>query len=470
MNSIITRFAPSPTGNLHIGGIRTALINYIVTQKAKANFPNSKFILRIEDTDINRSHLKYKESILKGLKWLELNYDGEPILQSQNIHRHQEIALKLIENKKAFKCVCSDELLEKKRKENLTKKISDKKLCKTCVNNDEIQSLDKNYVVRIKIPIDGFTIINDEIQGPVKVLNKEIDDFILLRKDGSPTYMLSVVVDDHDANVNLIIRGDDHLNNAFRQNFIYQNMDWSIPKYAHLPLIHGNDGKKLSKRHGAININEFEEKGYLKQSIINNLILLGWSPNQKEELIEINEIINKFNLKKISKSSSRFSYDKLNFFNNHYINNDINNEKFLNYCNENLILKKFLTIDKEKILRLFEIYKKDLEYYKSLETIMIPYFDVYFKNKESDLLNEDFNNLISEFFSILKQIKNWNIVNLENEINSFVNKQNIKFVFFGKPLRMLLINSEKGPSISNIFYILGKKDSIQRIKNYIDSN
>ena len=470
MNSIITRFAPSPTGNLHIGGIRTALINYIVTQKAKANFPNSKFILRIEDTDIERSNVDYKESILKGLKWLELNYDGEPVLQSQNINRHQEIALKLLNNNNAFKCICSDDLLEKKRKENLSNKISDKKLCKTCVNDDAIQSLDKNYVVRIKIPYDGFTVIEDEIQGTVKVLNKEIDDFILLRKDGSPTYMLSVVVDDHDSNVNLIIRGDDHLNNAFRQNFIYQNMNWSIPKYAHLPLIHGDDGKKLSKRHGAININEFREKGYLKESIINNLILLGWSPNQKEELIKINEIINKFDLKKISKSSSRFSYDKLNFFNNSYINNDINNENFFNYCNKNSILKNILSIDREKISRLFEIYKKDLEYYKSLETIMIPYFDVYFKNKESNLLNDDFNNLISEFFSILKQIKNWNIVNLESEINSFVNKQNIKFVFFGKPLRMLLINSEKGPSISNIFYILGKKDSIQRIKNYIDSN
>ena len=467
MNSIITRFAPSPTGNLHIGGVRTALINYVVTENAKNKFPNSKFYLRIEDTDLKRSKNEFKNSILNGLNWLNINFDDEPYLQSKKIKRHQEIAFKLLENNKAFKCICSEESLENKRKKNLENKINDKKLCKTCENDEKIQNSKEGFVIRIKIPNKGETLIKDIIQGDVTVKNDEIDNFILLRKDGSPTYMLSVVVDDHDLGINLIIRGDDHLNNAFRQNFIYTNMNWLLPKYAHLPLIHGNDGKKLSKRHGAIDINDFKEKGYLEESIINNLILLGWSPDQKNEIIELKEIINKFELKKISKSSSIFNFDKLNFFNNYYINNDNNYDRFYNYCKNNLTLKKFLETDEKKLNRIFNVYKKELNYFKNLEDICIPYFDDDFLTNHSNLLDSNFDNLVSEFVSILIDINIWDKELISEKIKTFINNKKVKFVLFGKPLRLLLINSENGPSINDILYILGKKNSIQRIKNYI---
>ena len=279
--------------------------------------------------------------------------------------------------------------------------------------------------------------------------------------------MLSVVVDDYDLGINLIIRGDDHLNNAFRQNFIYENMCWKIPTYAHLPLIHGSDGKKLSKRHGAVNINDFKEEGYLDESIINNLILLGWSPEQKNEIIQIEEIIKKFELKNISKSSSIFNYDKLNFFNNYYINQDTKNFKLYNYCKNNPILQEFINKDKEKFSRLFDIYRKKINCYKNLEEICIPYYDEVYKTNFSNLLNNDFDTLISEFLVILKNIEIWNIQKINDLINNFINSKKLKFVLFGKPLRFLLINSENGPSISEILYILGKKNSIQRINNYI---
>ena len=466
MNSIITRFAPSPTGNLHIGSVRTALINYIVTEQFKKKYPNSKFLLRIEDTDKERSKEEFTKNIVEGLEWLNLKYDEKPYLQSTNIDRHKQIALELIKKNKAFKCICSDKILEQKRKEIKLKKIIDKKLCKNCEKNEIIQSLKKDYTVRIKIPNDGETKIIDIIQGEIIVNNREIDDFILLRKDGSPTYMLSVVVDDYDMGVNLIIRGDDHLNNAFRQNFIYTNMDWQIPKYAHLPLIHGEDGKKLSKRHGAIDIKNFREIGYLKESIINNLILLGWSPNKSNEFLKLNEIIDTFDIKKMSKSSSIFNYDKLNFFNNYFINTDKNLKEFYNFCKNNTIIKNMINIDEEKLLRLFKIYKKNLNVYKDLEILSNIYFNKNYEINKETKLDEKLIIQIENFLKILENI-NWKENSLESIIKNYVNSNNLKFSIFGQGLRLLLINSKNGPSINDILYILGKKDSIERIKKYI---
>ena len=218
MTPIITRFAPSPTGNLHIGSARTALINFIVSQQN----PLSKFYIRIEDTDKKRSRPEFTQNILKGLEWLGLNWENEIQIQSQRIKRHQDIAKKLLENKFAYKCICSEEKLKTQRELIKSNKNLSKKICTECKINSEVQELKEGFVIRIKIPDDGSLKIEDKIQGNVEVLNKELDDFILLRKDHSPTYMLSVVVDDNDLGVNYIIRGDDHLNNTFRQNYIYK--------------------------------------------------------------------------------------------------------------------------------------------------------------------------------------------------------------------------------------------------------
>ena len=237
MDTIVTRFAPSPTGYLHIGGIRTALINYILVNQSKKTNSDSKFILRIEDTDKKRSKNEYVNSIVEGLKWLGIEWDDQIYYQSKRISRHQEVALKLLETKNAYKCVCTQETINKLRIEKLKKNLNIKHLCENCESNQDIQNLKENYCIRIKIPKNGNIFINDIVQGNISVKNYEIDNYVILRNDNSPTYMLSVVVDDYDMQVNTIVRGDDHLNNSFRQYYLYEYLGWKHPKYAHLPLI-----------------------------------------------------------------------------------------------------------------------------------------------------------------------------------------------------------------------------------------
>ena len=462
MTALITRFAPSPTGNLHIGTARTALINFILRSKDN----NSKLYLRIEDTDKDRSTEEYKNNILTGLKWLGINWDNDPQIQSENINRHREIAIKLLEKNKAYKCICEEnELGERRRKINLGQ-ISSKKICISCGENAEIQSLKEGFVIRIKVPIKGEQILEDIVQGKVEVKNNEIDDYILIRKDGTPTYMLSVVVDDHDLGVNFIIRGDDHLNNYFRQKFIYKYMDWKIPKYAHIPLIHGEDGSKLSKRHGSVNLIDLKEQGYLPNSIINNLILLGWSPkNQDNEIIQLQQIISEFNIEDLSKSSSIFSYKKLDYFNNHYLRKENNLDFFLTYCQSNVLLKKYLISDKKKLIRIFNIYKKDISKYNEMINIAGIYFNDILVTINENFENE-FNNSFNDFVELINTINNWENDFINSKIKEFLKKNNIKFPILGKPIRYLLTNNYNGPSIADIFMILGKKQSLERLHRY----
>ena len=464
MTNYITRFAPSPTGNLHLGSARTALINYILTSQNKS----SKFYLRIEDTDKLRSKEEYKANIIEGLKWLGLKWEPEIQIQSKRIKRHIEIANILLKNNYAYKCNCSLEKLEQKRELIKNNKIKTKKICITCKDDKNVQLLKTDFVIRIKIPELGTINTEDTIQGKVSLDNNEIDDYILVRKDGTPTYMLSVVVDDYDLGVNYIVRGNDHFNNCFRQNFIYKFMNWEIPKYAHLPLINGEDGSKLSKRHGSVNILELRKKGYLKDSIINNLILLGWSHNPKgNEIISLNEIINNFNINNLSKSSSIFSYDKLNFFNNYYLRIADNFSLFEDYCKNNSLIINFYEADKEKLFKIFEVYKKNLNFYEELIDKLYIYFDKEYQLGRNLNFDNIFNNLFLEFKTKLESIDDWKIEKIENLIKNFVSEKKIKFHIIGKPIRFILINSNNGPSISEIFMILGKKVSIDRLNQYI---
>ena len=466
MTNIITRFAPSPTGNLHVGSARTALINFIVSQQNQ----NSKFHLRIEDTDKERSKKEFTKNILDGLNWLGIKWDKNIQIQSERIDRHRDIAKILLEKKHAYKCICSEEKLSKKREQIKQNNNISKKICTECKNNETIQNLAKDYVIRIKLPDEGELKINDIIQGEIIVQNKELDDFIILRKDQSPTYMLSVVVDDNDIGVNLIIRGDDHLNNAFRQYYIYKYLNWALPNYAHIPLIHGEDGSKLSKRHGAVNILDFKNNGYLKESLINNLILLGWSPKNKNELIDIKDIIKLFEINKLKKSSSIFSYDKLNFFNNYYLRQDNAVKEFKNYCLEHKKLKDFVINDSFKLEKIFEIYKKTLNNFSEIADIIDIYFDKKFKFNQNEKFSEEFNNFYHEFREEIINIEHWNRENIQSIIDSFLKNKKLKFPVLGKPVRYILINSYNGPSISDTFIILGKKDSIDRLNQYIQIN
>ncbi len=463
MTKIITRFAPSPTGNLHIGSARTALLNFIISQKN----PLSKFYLRIEDTDKLRSKTEFTQNIINGLLWLGINWEDDIQIQSTRINRHKEIAENLLKNKFAYKCVCSEEKLKQKR--DIIKKNKDisKKICSDCKSNNDIQNLSNGFVVRIKLPDEGRLTIKDKVQGNITVQNKELDDFILLRKDQTPTYMLSVVVDDNDLGVNFIIRGDDHLNNAFRQYYIYKYLNWNIPEYAHLPLIHGEDGSKLSKRHGAVDVLDFKKNGYLKEAIINNLILLGWSPGNKNEIININDIINLFEINKLSKSSSIFNYKKLNFFNNYYLRQDNGFEHFENYCLENEKLNNLINKNKSKLKMIFETYKKDLNNFTDILNIVDVYFLKNYTFNKNENFSEEFKSIYNEFMVNISNIENWTKDNIQKNIEDFLELKKIKFPVLGKPVRYLLINSYNGPSISDIFVILGKKDSIVRLNQYI---
>ena len=465
MTILKTRFAPSPTGNMHLGGARTALINYIISKKSEL----SKFYLRIEDTDKERSKQEYIDNITNSLKWLGLNWDEDIQVQSQRISRHQEIARELLQKNRAFKCVCSEEKIARQRKLIRENKNYSKKICNECKNNNDIQSSNESYVVRLDIPDEGNLNINDTIQGNVTLANAELDDFILLRKDQTPTYMLSVVVDDHDLGINYIIRGDDHFINSFRQNYIYKFMNWDVPKYAHIPLIHGEDGTKLSKRHGAVNILDLKKNGYLKEAIINNLILLGWSNNnEKSEIIELNEIIENFEISNLSKSSSIFSFNKLNFFNNFYLRKEYGIEEFIKFCGRDEELNKFLQKDNTKMKNIFNVYKKDIKKLSDLNESIKVYFDENYKINETEKLSTEFNSNFKEFLNLIRQINDWDRDNIQNAINDFLKNKEIKFPILGKPIRYLLINSYQGPAISDIFVILGKKDTIERLNQYID--
>ncbi len=467
MKEIISRFAPSPTGDLHVGGVRTALINYIITKKAKIKFPNSKFLLRVEDTDKKRSKEEYTQTIIDGLKWLGINWDEEIIYQSNRINRHKEVALNLLKSKKAFKCNCSQEKIRIKKQNNLEKKISIKKLCTDCENNENVQNLDKDYCIRLNVPIDGFVQIRDVIQGEIKVYNKEIDNYILLRQDGSPTYMLSVVVDDYDMNVNTIIRGDDHLNNTFRQLHLYNALNWELPKFAHLPLIHGSDGSKLSKRHGAININEFKKIGYLNKSVINNLILLGWSPKKNNEIIEINEIIEKFEIQNFSKSPSIFDYRKLDYFNNHFLQQNDGYSQFKLFNNFNEKYKKLVQDNEIIVESIFNVYRPKIKKMSEFYDILDVYLDKNFEIEISNI-NEENRSLLKDFYNTIRLNKLWNEKEIDICIKTFINKQNIKFSNLGKPLRYVLTNKIDGPSLSSIIFLLGKNKTIDRIKRFIN--
>ncbi len=308
--SVTTRFAPSPTGYLHIGGARTALFNYLF-----ARHHGGRYLLRIEDTDKERSTDAAVEAIFEGLKWLGLEGDGEVLRQASRAERHAEVAHQLLNSGHAYRCYLTPDELAAMRDEA---RSTGKKIISPWRDKDTSSSPDAPFVVRLKMPLDGATTIADGVQGEVTVKHETLDDLVMLRSDGTPTYMLAVVVDDNDMGITHVIRGDDHLNNAFRQLKIIQAMGWDIPHYAHIPLIHGADGAKLSKRHGALSAIAYRDMGYLPEAMNNYLLRLGWSHGD-DEIISREQAIAWFDLGGIGKSPARFDTEKLTATNAHYI-------------------------------------------------------------------------------------------------------------------------------------------------------
>ena len=460
----IVRFAPSPTGFLHIGNARTALFNWLF-----AKSKGGKFLLRIEDTDKERSTKEAVDAIFNGLNWLGLDFDDEPVIQTERLERHKEIARELIDSGKAYKCYCSPEELDviRENAKNEGKKVSYNRKCREIKNkNDDIP-----FTVRLKMPLSGKTTIKDMVQGEVSVENQQLDDMILLRSDGTPTYMLSVVVDDHDMNITHIIRGDDHLNNAFRQYQLYKALSWNVPEFAHIPLIHGSDGSKMSKRHGATTVADYS-KDYLKESMRNYLLRLGWGKGDIE-IISTDEVIKIFNIEDIGKSPSRFDFDKLKSFNAHYIKNS--NDDYLVEIVKNYI-EKYHNLKKIENLDNLKRGMSGLKLRAKTISELVNGSMIYLKDPDYSIENDNISNLITmenanmlhNLLNDICEIKEFNEENIELCIRNFSKTNDIKMKNIAQPLRLAISGSLISPSLFEVIKIIGKKSLEIRINNFIN--
>jgi len=455
--SVVVRFAPSPTGYLHIGGARTALFNYLFAKKN-----SGKFLLRIEDTDKERSTAAAIDAILQGLDWLGLKHDGDFILQSKNLERHKEIAQKLLEKNQAYLCYTSaEELAELRAAAELKKEVFRFK----SPWRDKVLSQTSSVkpVIRIKAPLDGETVIRDLVQGEIRVKNSELDDLVMLRGDGTPTYMLAVVVDDFDMGVTHIIRGDDHLTNAFRQKVIYEAMSWKVPEFAHIPLIHGPDGAKLSKRHGATSVIDYKAMGYLPESMRNYLLRLGWSHGDSE-IISDTDASSWFDLAHVGKSPSRFDFAKLKSVNKHYIK-EKNEEELLKIVAE-FLPKKPSKTEEEKFLKVIKFAKERAHVLDELAKSLEIYFDNFsanFSEEDQKIITEK-KSLIADLAKIFADLNDWTHDGIKNSLNEFATAKAIKIKDFGPLLRIILtFTSASAGGIFDVVEILGKAEVERRI-------
>ena len=455
--SVVTRFAPSPTGFLHIGGCRTALFNWLY-----ARHHGGRFLLRIEDTDRKRSTPEAIAAILDGLRWLELDWDGEEVYQSQRAERHAAVARSLVEAGKAYHCYCSPEELEEMRQKARAEGRSAFYDRRWRDRDPSEAPAGVDPVVRIKAPLDGETVIEDGVQGRVTLANEQLDDMVLLRADGTPTYMLSVVVDDHDMGVNQVLRGDDHLTNAFRQTVLYRAMDWAPPAFAHIPLIHGDDGAKLSKRRGALGIEAYREMGYLPEAMRNYLLRLGWSHGD-DELISTEDAIAWFDLGGIGRSPSRFDMAKLNNVNAHYLKAADDDRLAEMICGglgttvdaeAKARLSAAMPILKPRAKTLVEL-TDAAGFLLSRPSALTP--------KAAKILDPAARELLGQLVSPLAASETWDEAALEAAVRAFAEDQGVKLGAVAQPLRAALTGSHASPGIFEVLALLGRQESLARI-------
>ena len=464
MSKVATRFAPSPTGPLHIGGVRTALFNWLFSKNQKGTFH-----LRIEDTDKERSKDEYKDQIIKSLQWIGIDHDGSEYIQSSKINDHVNIANELLKNGYAYKCYCSNEEIEEQKNRAKQKKIPyiyDRKWRDKSEND---APKDIKPTIRFKSKTNGSTILKDLVQGDIKIENNTIEDFIILRNDGSPTYNLSASVDDHQMNITHIIRGDDHKINTFKQIQIYLAMKWKVPSFAHIPLIHTTEGKKLSKRDKASTLDDYSKIGIMPEALRNYLLRLGWSFKDKEIFTE-EESVQYFNLEGIGKSPSKLDMNRILSINEYYIKNIDENELFkqlTNYCE---IYKEKIPNEKvEKIkssLKFLKNKAKTLDdIYKNFQYIVQN--KVTFNQDDVKLIDNKAKKIVSEFSNNISNIEKLNKENLEPIINSLIKTNETNFKGVGQPLRIFLTGSKFGPGIYDIIISLGKDEVLKRLGNKI---
>ena len=464
--SVITRFPPSPTGMMHIGNARTALFNWLY-----ARHHGGKFLIRIEDTDRARHSDEAVQVILDGLSWLGLDYDNTPESQFANKQRHIDVADELLAAGKAYKCYCTPEELQEMRDQaKATGLPAYDRRWRDKDDSEAPKGIDP--VIRIKALLDGHTIVNDEVQGDVKVENKQLDDMIILRSDGTPTYMLAVVVDDHDMGITHVIRGDDHLNNTFRQNIIYDALGWVKPAYAHLPLIHGPDGAKFSKRHGAVGIAEFQALGYLPEALCNYLLKLGWAHGD-EEIIPVKRAIELFDFDGINKAAAKFDYAKLENLNAHYIKEADNNRlidlvaPFLQEKHNIIIsevglerLKAGMGGLKDRAKTLVQLAEESVFYL--LETVS-------YDEKAQKHLNTEALPILNAMLDAFNKLEDFTAENIEAICRELADSHaEGKLGKIMMPLRSALTGTDKSPPLFEVAEVFGKEETISRILASVD--
>ena len=463
MSKVATRFAPSPTGALHIGGVRTALFNWLYSKNNKGTFH-----LRIEDTDKERSKDEHKIQIIKSLKWIGIEHDGEEYIQSTKIKDHINVATELLKSGNAYRCYCSNEEIEEQKKRARQKKLP-------YIYNRKWRDLSEEApnnikpVIRFKSKIEGSTVLKDLVQGDVEIDNNTIEDFIILRNDGSPTYNLSATVDDHQMNMTHIIRGDDHKINTFKQMQIYLAMKWKLPQFAHIPLIHTIEGKKLSKRDNASTLDDYSKIGIMPDALRNYLLRLGWSFEDKE-IFTLDESIKHFNLEGIGKSPSKLDMRRILSMNEHYIKKIDENELYkhlVEYCE---IYKEKINPEKEAKIKPSLSFLKNKA--KTLEDIYnnakyIIFDEVKFGDEDLKLIDEEAKKIITEFSSKVALISNFNKEILEPIINELIKKYETNFKGVGQPIRVALTGSKFGPGLYDIIISLGKEEVEKRLSNKI---
>ena len=462
MKKVATRFAPSPTGPLHIGGVRTALFNWLYSKNQKGNF-----YLRIEDTDKERSKEEYKKQIIKSLQWIGINHDGQEYIQSQKINDHIKVANELLKKGNAYKCYCSNEEIEEQKKRAKQKKIPYVYDRKWRDKNESEAPNNIKPVIRFKSKVTGKSVLKDLVQGDVEIENNTIEDFVILRNDGTPTYNLSASVDDHQMNMTHIIRGDDHKINTFKQIQIYEAMGWDLPSFAHIPLIHTIEGKKLSKRDKASTLEDYSKIGIIPDALRNYLLRLGWSFEDKE-IFTLDESIKYFNLKGIGKSPSKLDMSRILSMNEHYIKNIDENDlfnQFVNYCE--IFKSKIKTEKNDKIKKSLSFLKNKA---KTLEDIFnnsqyILNDDVNFNKEDLKLIDDKAKKIISEFNERINKIKEFRREDLEPVVQELIKSNNTNFKGVGQPLRIALTGSKFGPGIYDIIVSLGKDEVEKRLTN-----
>ncbi len=467
MSQVVTRFAPSPTGFLHIGSARTALFNWLYAKRH-----GGRMLLRIEDTDRERSTQAAIDAIIDGMSWLGLDWDGDVVYQFARAGRHREVAEALLATGKAYRCYATAQELEEMRERARAEKRPPRYDGRWRDRDPADAPAGVAPVIRLRAPLEGETVIGDAVQGRVVFPNKDIDDFVLLRSDGTPTYMLAVVVDDHDMNVTQIIRGDDHLTNAARQKQIYEALDWEAPAFAHIPLIHGPDGAKLSKRHGALGVDAYRAMGYLPAALRNYLVRLGWSQGDKE-FFSLEEMIEAFDLSQVHRSPARFDFAKLENMNGHYLRASDDDELFaalietLPYLAGGQDVLSALDDRKRAQLRAalpgLKARAKSLNEIVDGASYLFASRPLVLDEKAEKLLSAEARTRLATLTPKLAAIGEWSAGATEAAVRDLSIELGVKLGDLAQPLRAALTGHATSPGIFDVLEVLGRDESLGRI-------